>query len=346
MSSEALAMILANATPFGLPLATRFRSIDLREGVLLAGPSGWGEFTPFPEYDDQTAARWLSAAVEAAYGSWPAAKRDVVPVNAIVPAVSPTRAAELTYEAWVADGCSVIKIKVAEQGQTSQDDAARVSAVRYALADVGAIDPKIRIDANGAWTVDQALAAILELDAAAGGLEYVEQPCASLSELAMVRAETLVPIAADESIRTAADPLRAAQTGAADIVVIKVAPLGGVSVALRVAQAAQGAGIGVVVSGAMDSSVGLAGPLAVAAALDDLPYACGLGTGSLLGGDLVDRPVRPRFGVLPVVRTDPDPQALDRAQARLSPQRAAWWLDRLERAWAAGAQDQVQNLIT
>lgn len=345
MSSEALAMILGKATPFGLPLTTRFRGIDLREGVLLQGPSGWGEFSPFPEYDDQTAVRWLAAAVEAAYGTWPVAKRDVVPVNAIVPAVSPTQAAALTYQACVADGCSVIKVKVAEKGQTSQDDAARVSAVRHALAEVGATDPKIRIDANGAWTVDQAVASIAELDAAGGGLEYVEQPCASLPELAMVRAEVSVPIAADESIRTAADPLLAAQTGAVDIVVIKVAPLGGVKAALQVAQAAQDAGVGVVVSGAMDSSVGLAGPIAVAAALDDLPYACGLGTGSLLAGDLVDRPLRPRFGALPVGRIDPDPRALDRAQGRLPPERAAWWLARLERAWAAGAHTLVQNLI-
>ncbi|MEI6624088.1 MAG: o-succinylbenzoate synthase [Actinomycetes bacterium] len=343
LSDLRLARVLADATPFALPLAVRFRGVEVREGVLLRGPSGWGEFAPFPEYDDVTASRWLACAVEAAYGQWPTARRSSVPVNAIVPAVPAQQAAALTYRAWVSDGCSTIKVKVAEKGQTLDDDIDRVSAVRAALSAASAYEPRIRIDANGAWSVHAAVSAIRELDQAAGGLEYVDQPCATMTELAAVRARVSVPVAADESIRTAADPILAARTGAADIVVIKVAPLCGVTLALEVAAAA---GVPVVVSGAMDSSVGLAGGLAAAAALERLPYACGLGTGALFAEDLIAEPLRPRGGTLPVVRTEPDPAALERAIARVAPARRDWWLARLERAWFAGADVLVGALVS
>jgi O-succinylbenzoate synthase len=253
------------------------------------------------------------------------------------------QAAALTYRAWVSDGCSTIKVKVAEKGQTLEDDIDRVAAVRAALLAASAHEPRIRIDANGAWSVDAAVSAIRELDQAAGGLEYVEQPCATMTELAAVRARVSVPIAADESIRTAADPILAARTGAADIVVIKVAPLCGVTLALEVAAAA---GVPVVVSGAMDSSVGLAGGLAAAAALERLPYACGLGTGVLFAQDLIAEPLRPRGGTLPVVRTEPNQAALERAVARVTPARRDWWLARLERAWFAGADVLVGPLVS
>ena len=339
---RALRDLLRAAQPFGLPLSTRFRGIDVREGVLFQGPSGWGEFAPFDEYDDASCARWLACAVEAAYGNWPWPKRDAVPVNAIIPAVDPRKAAALAYRAYFSDGCATVKVKVAEIGQTLDDDVARIDAVRSALKSAGAYEPRIRIDANGAWSVEEAIVAIRELDQVAGRLEYVEQPCSSLAELAAVRARLGVPIAADESIRNADDPIRAARSGAADLVVIKVPPLGGVNEALRIAAAA---GLPVVVSSAMDSSVGLATGVAVAAALDDLRYACGLGTGALLADDLVAYPMRPSYGYLRVDRMWPDPAALERAKQRVTPQRIMWWRRRITRAWNAGAGAKVGDLV-
>jgi O-succinylbenzoate synthase len=342
VTDRKLAELLASATPFALPLAKPFRGVTHREGVLLQGPSGFGEFAPFLEYDDNTCACWLASGIEAAYGTWPQAVRDRIPVNAIIPALTPTEAAAMAYRAYVGDGCTTVKVKVAEAGQTLDDDVARIAAVRSAQWSAGVHHPAIRIDANGAWTVDEAVVAIRELDGVSGGLEYVEQPCRTLEELAELRGRISVPIAADESIRTASDPIRAAQMSAADIVVVKVPPLVGVHLALEVVRAA---GVPVVVSGAMDSSVGLSAGIALAAAVDSLPLACGLGTGALLADDLVAVPVRPRHGSLAVGRIAPDPERLAAASDRLGPQRRAWWLDRLARAWEAGARELAGSWI-
>lgn len=329
-----LALLLASATPFCLPLSRPFRGVTVREGLLLRGPSGWGEFAPFPEYDVRVASRWLCAAVEAAFGNWPSPHRDAVPVNAIIPAVSARVASDLTAEAVALDGCTTIKVKVAQAGQALADDVARVGAVRDALVAAGITDGNIRVDANGAWTVDEAIEAIEALTAAADGLEYVEQPCRSLPELAAVGVAVETLIAGDESIRTAANPAAAVRAGNIDIAVIKVPPLGGVRAALAVAQAV---GVPVVVSGAMDSSVGLAPGLALAAALPELHFACGLGTGSLLTADVIDFPLRPTGGRLPATRTAPDSAALAAASDRMSTTRQAWWRRRMEMAWSAGA---------
>lgn len=342
MTDRKLAELLANATPFALPLAKPFRGVTYREGMILAGPSGAGEFAPFLEYDDQTCARWLASAVEAAYGTWPNQRRDRVPVNAIVPALAPHDAAAMAYRAYVGDGCRTVKVKVAEAGQSLDDDIARIEAVRSAQQSAAVPDPRIRVDANGAWSVEQAVVAIREIDRAAGGVEYVEQPCRTLAELAQLRRLVSVPIAADESIRTAGDPIRAAREGAVDVVVVKVPPLGGVSLALEVVQAA---GVPVVVSGAMDSAVGLCAGVALAAAVDELPYACGLGTGALLEKDLVMSPLRPSFGSLATGRHNPDPDMLKQASDRLGADRGRWWRDRMARAWQAGANDLVGRLL-
>lgn len=342
MIDRKLAAILANATPFSLPLTKQFRGVNHREGVIIAGPSGFGEFAPFLEYDDATCARWLASAVEAAYGTWPQPRRSSIPVNAIIPALAPNDAAALAYRAYVGDGCRTVKVKVAEPGQTLDDDIARVAAVRAAQQSACVPHRRIRVDANGAWSVGQAVAAIRELDRVAGGLEYVEQPCRTLEELAEIRRLVSVPIAADESIRTAGDPIRAARQHAADIVVVKVAPLGGVNLALEVVEAA---GVPVVVSGAMDSAVGLAAGLALAAAVADLPYACGLGTGALLAHDVVSSPLRPARGELFVQRISPDSDALALAHERLGADRCAWWADRVERAWRSGAEALVGELL-
>jgi O-succinylbenzoate synthase len=280
--------------PFRIPLRVRFRGVSERRGVLLRGPSGWGEFSPFPEYGPEESARWLGAALEAATGQWPAPVRTEVPVNAIVPAVSPRRAHEMTRTS----GCSAVKVKVADG-----DDEARVEAVRDALGPNG----RIRIDVNAAWDVDEAALRIKALQRY--GLEYVEQPVATLSEMAELRRRVDVPLAADESVRKAPDPLRVPGLEAADLVVLKVQPLGGVARSLRVAEAA---GLPAVVSSAVETSVGLAAGLALAAALPELPYACGLGTQALLAGDVTRDPLVPVDGVLAVRRPEVDEDELAR----------------------------------
>ncbi len=328
MRDGRLADILHGAVPFALPMARRFRGTTVREGMLLRGPAGWGEFAPFPEYDASQCARWLAAAVEAAYVGWP------VPVNAIIPAVSADDAAALTRTAVLERGCTTVKVKVAEPGQGPGEDEARVAAVRDCLdAALGRGAGRIRIDANGAWSADAAVTALARL--AHYDLEYVEQPCAALADLVEVRRRSGVPVAADESVRLAADPQAAAAS--VDVIIIKVPPLGGVRPALQVAEAAAAVGTPAVVSGALDSCVGLSAGLALAGALPDLPYACGLGTGALLAADLVPEPVVPSGGQLAVVRHAPDLDALLAARERITPERAAWWRERLAGAWEAMA---------
>jgi O-succinylbenzoate synthase len=314
---------LDGARVYAIPMTTRFRGITVREGMLIEGPAGWGEFCPFREYDDREAAGWLATAVEATTVGWPEPIRDRVPINCTVPAVGPERAHEIVS----ASGCGTAKVKVADHPDSLGDDLARVEAVRDALGPSGAI----RVDANGLWDIDTAVAVIPQLDKAAGELEYVEQPCRTIEELAVVRRKVTVRIAADESIRRAEDPLRVAIAGAADIAVIKCTPLGGVRRSLRVAEAA---GLPCVVSSALETSVGLAAQLALAGALPELDFACGLGTLSLLHGDLVPDAdsLRPVEGYLPVPRTPPalDPALLDTHQLTDQKQ-AAWWRDRLRR---------------
>jgi o-succinylbenzoate synthase len=274
---------------FAIPMTTKFRGITVREGALLRGPAGWGEFSPFAEYGPRESARWLASALESAYQGWPAPVRDRIPVNVTVPAVGPDHARRIV----AASQCRTAKVKVAERGQSDADDIARVEAVRDALGP----DGKIRVDANGGWDVDRALRMLRALDRF--GLEYAEQPCATLAEMASLRRLAGVPLAADESIRKAEDPVKVRAAGAADIVVVKVQPLGGVRAALQVAQAC---GLPVVVSSAIDTSVGLAAGLALAAALPELPYACGLATMSLLAGDVTADPLTEAGGELPVRR--------------------------------------------
>jgi O-succinylbenzoate synthase len=280
------------------------------------GAGGWGEWSPFLEYPPEVAEPWLRCAEEAARGDWPAAVRDVVPVNVTVPAVGPERAHAIVLDG----GCTTAKVKVAEPGQTLADDEARVEAVRDALGPSG----RLRVDANGAWPVEDAVAAIRALDLAAGGLEYVEQPCATVEELASVRRAVGVPIAADESIRRASDPYRVRDLEAADIAVLKVQPLGGVRACLRIAE---DIGMPVVVSSALETSVGIAAGLALAGALPSLPYACGLATVQLLTADVVGGPLVPVDGTLPVSVPTVDPHALDLLAATAD--RVAHWEARL-----------------
>jgi o-succinylbenzoate synthase len=302
------------ALVFDLPMRVRFRQQTHRSGVLLHGPAGWGEFSPFPGYDATTCARWLAAAREAADDGWPSPLRDSVPVNTTVPAVGPDHAHALVS----ASGCSTAKVKVAEPGQTLAEDVARVEAVRDALGSAG----KVRVDANAAWSVDEAVVALKALDVF--DLEYAEQPVATLEEMAQLRRRVDVRLAADESVRTADDPLRVVGLEAADVVVLKVQPLGGVRRCLDVAEAC---GLPVVVSSAVETSVGIAAGVALAAALPELPFACGLGTVSLLDGDVTTDPLLPLHGRLPVRKVVPDPSMVSADE-----ETTAWWMARMQAA--------------
>ena len=317
---------------WSIPMRTRFRGITVREGVLIRGERGWGEWSPFLEYPPEVAEPWLRCAEEAAAGDWPAPVRTSVPVNVTVPAVGPDRAHAIVR----AGGCTTAKVKVGEPGQSSAEDEARVEAVRDALGPSG----RIRVDANGGWDVDAAVAAIGRLDRAAGGLEYVEQPCASVEDLAVVRRTVGVPIAADESIRRAADPYRVRDLEAADVAVLKVQPLGGVRACLRIAE---DIGLPVVVSSALETSVGIAAGVALAAALPELPYACGLATVQLLTDDVAATPLLPVDGELPVGVPLVDDAALARLAA--DPDRAAHWAARLAevREWRLAVRQDVRS---
>ena len=298
-----------------LPMRVRFRGITVREVALIDGPSGWGEFGAFLEYQPPEAAHWLASAIESAYGVRPPVRRRRIPVNATVPAVGPDEVAAVLARF---PGATTAKVKVAEPGQTLADDVARVDAVR-------AVIPTVRVDANGGWTPDEAVAAAAALTAE-GALEYIEQPCPMVAELAEVRRRVDVPIAADESIRKAADPLAVVRAGAADIAVLKVAPLGGVGALLDIAAHID---IPVVISSALDSAVGIGAGLAAAAALPRLEHACGLGTGGLFVSDVAD--LVPVDGSLPVGEVVPDPARL--ADLAASPQRRDWWIDRVRQCY-------------
>ena len=375
---ESIDDLLARVHVVALPMRVRFRGITERELVLIDGPAGWGEFGPFGEYHDPEAAHWLASAVEMAWQGPPPPVRSRVPVNATVPAVPAGEVAAILDRF---PGCMTVKVKVAEKGQHLVDDVARVAAVLQARP--GA---RVRVDANGAWSVAEAAHAVRVLDQAVRaadvsrapgtgpvsldgpGLEYVEQPCATVDELVELRERLAadgvhVDVAADESIRRAEDPLRVVRAGGADRAVVKVAPLGGPRRLLAVAAEL---GVPVTVSSALDSAVGVAAGVAAAAALpgvgalpaaaalpgvgarggsgaagarggsrgddDDIP-AAGLGTGGFFVEDVVDPGVFAlEDGHLPVRQVAPDPARLE--ELRIGGERRDWWLDRIRRCHA------------
>ncbi len=299
---------LDDAPVFAVPLTGG----GAREGMLLEGPQGWGEFGPAASDGDESAARWLTSAMEAGTVGWPDPLRGRIPVAVTVPAVDPGTARRLVSDS----GCATAVVAV---DGPLPDAVARVSAVREALGPGGAI----RCDARGGWDVDTAVTAAAALQAAAGALQYVEQPCRTREETAAVRRRLEVPIAADASMRDTAD-----------IVVLRCGPLGGVRRALRVADAC---GLPCVVASDGETSIGLAAGLALAGALPELPFACALGTRLLLGGDVVAGPrsLVPVDGFLPVSPMPPAPErGLLERYALDDGDRIAWWRDRLRRAAA------------
>lgn len=309
---------------YAIGLKTKFRRITVREGVVFKGPAGWAEFSPFNDYGIAESAHWWNSAIDSANNNWPEAQRDLIEVNATVPAVSAKQAFEIVQNS---GGCKTVKVKVGEPGQGLQDDIERVVAVRDALGQGG----KIRVDVNGGWNVDDAIDSIKKLDRAVGGLEYVEQPVASIADLSRVRKAVNVPIAADESIRRVEDPYEVVRAEAADIAVLKVQPLGGVWAALNIAQ---DIGLPVVVSSALESSIGLSAGIALAAALPELPFACGLATANLLVGDLVTQPLLPEDGKIQVGRVIPDPTKLQEFAADI--ETTERWLNRIAEVQKVG----------
>ncbi|MCS6553110.1 o-succinylbenzoate synthase [Curtobacterium flaccumfaciens pv. flaccumfaciens] len=317
-----LADLLADAHVVALPMRVRFRGITTREAVVLRGPAGWTEFSPFVEYDDAEAAAWLRATVDFGWTDHePAA--DSVPVNATVPAIAADDVADLLARY---PGCTTAKVKVAEPGTTVDDDVARVAAVRRVMGPEAAV----RVDANGLWSVEQAAAALERL--APFDLQYAEQPCATVPELAELRSRIAglgVRIAADESVRKASDPLAVARAGAADVLVVKAQPLGGITAARAVIA---DAGLPCVVSSALDTSVGLGMGAFLAAAAMTPGYAAGLGTAAMFAGDVTDDPLLPVGGRVPVRRVDVTAELVERYAA--SPERTAWWRERVARVHA------------
>jgi O-succinylbenzoate synthase len=313
------------APVFAIPVVGGVGDVNVREGMLIEGPQGWGEFSPNDECDDHAAARWLTAAIEAGTVGWPDPVRGRVPIAVTVLAVDPLRAYEIVANA----GCRTAEVTVADRKGALGDDLARLEAVRDALG----VDGAIRCTANGMWDVDTAASAIAALDRAAGGLEFVEQPCRTFEELAAVRGRSSVPIATTVPIG-ADDAPRASLVGAADVAVLRCGPLGGVRRALVVAEAC---GLPCVVASTRETSIGLSAGLALAGALPELKYACGLGTRSLLTGDLVAGPrsLIPVDGYLPVAPMPPAPDPeLVRQFAITDKDRIAWWRERLRTARA------------
>jgi len=285
--------------PVRIPMRQRFRRVDHREAVLIRGPCGWGEFSPFPDYPPEVTTRWLAAALELACSELPAPGRTHVPVNVTVPAIDPVTAVALVVES----GASTAKVKIGEPGQTEEDDLARVEAVREVLGPEG----KIRVDVNAGWDLDTATRRIEAL--AVFDLQYVEQPVATVADMKTLRSRVSVPLAADELVRQSPHPLRVIDEGAADLVILKVQPMGGVA---RVLDLANRASIPVVISSALETSVGMYGGLLAASLIDDLPFACGLGTVALIEGDPTLAPLIPSGGMLEVRRPEPDPELLRR----------------------------------
>lgn len=311
-----------SASVYDIAMTVKFRGITRRQGMVWRGDAGWTEWSPFPEYGPHEAAAWLVAAREVADLGYPDPVRDAIPVNVTVPAVD----ADHAHRIVAGSGCGTAKVKVAERGQSLADDLARLEAVRDAIGPAG----RIRVDANGAWTVDEAERALIALHRF--DLEYAEQPCATVTALAELRrrvARRGILVAADESIRRQGDPERVVAENAADIAVLKVQPLGGVR---RCLELAERLGLPVVVSSALETSIGLRAGIALAASLPELPYACGLNTSALLRNDLTGLPLTAVDGRIPVRAVDVDEGLVDAAAA--APEVDAWWRARYDQVVA------------
>jgi O-succinylbenzoate synthase len=305
-----------------LPLRTRFRQIQTREIAIFRGER-WAEFSPFVEYDDDESSQWLKAALSWANDPLPQLQREAVGVNATLPAVENSEIERVLEPFGV---FQTIKIKVAENSSAIEQDIERIRQVRKLYSDV-----RIRLDANGGFSVDAALD--LAEKTQEMGLEYFEQPVATVLELKQLRQKLVdrnieLKIAADESIRKASDPLLVAREQAADIAVLKVQPLGGIAPALKIAK---DCGLEVVVSSALESSVGISHGLYLAGALPEMNYDCGLATAALLAADVTDKPLIAVNGEIEIKEVEPTDELIDKYS--VSGERKDWWLRRIDRCW-------------
>jgi O-succinylbenzoate synthase len=313
--------VLGSARVVSLPLHTKFRGLNQREALLFEGQNGWAEWSPFIEYPDEEAAVWLQAAIEFAFAPQINTLREQIAVNATLPAVAPTEVAGVLQRF---GKFNTVKIKVAEPGQSIEEDLARITAA----AEFAPL-ANIRLDANGGYSVQQALQLAHELSEELFEIEYLEQPVATIAEMAELRLKLKtfgLKIAADESVRKVSDPIAVAHAGAADILVLKAAPLGGISRALQISSEA---GLPVVVSSALETSVGISMGALLAASLPQLNFDCGLATASLLAADVTEQPLLPIDGKIEVRRVEVSHELLEKHAA--NQERTEWWLARLER---------------
>jgi O-succinylbenzoate synthase len=315
--------LVATAKVVSIPLRTKFRGLTERELLVFEGPYGWSEWATFTEYQDEEAATWLAAAIEWGFDEVPEPVRKQVPVNAILPSVPKNEIAKVLGRA---GKFSTVKVKVADPKQSLADDLERILEVKNLFPDT-----KLRLDANGGYSVDQALELMTQVESNSLELEFFEQPVATIAELAELKVEiakrgAIVKIAADESVRKSSDPLAVELAGAADLLVLKSAPLGGVRNALEIANSSK---LEICASSAMQSSIGLAAELHFAACLPNLNFDAGLGTGHLFGGDLSADRLIPVDGFIEVRRPEINTSALDILKAE--DHRYDWWVARLER---------------
>jgi O-succinylbenzoate synthase len=298
-----------------LPTKTNFRGINIREVALFQGVAGWGEFSPFIEYQPSECVPWLRSAIEAATTPWPELKRSKVKVNGTIPALNTPGEIERIVESF--PGVDTFKVKV---GDNLSEDIARLAKVRSLRPNA-----KLRIDVNGTWRVATAVTNLHAIYENTGAIEFVEQPCQSVAELRELKEKlkVAIPIAGDEILRKSADPFKVDLTGAVDILALKVQPLGGI---MRAHELAQHHNLPIVVSSALESAVGISHGLALAASFDEINFDCGLATGSLLSANVGELPIVD--GEIEVKRIEPNFDGLD-----VSPERYKWWQDRLMKTW-------------
>ena len=308
--------LLATLRVIALPTRTNFRGVTVREVALMQGPQGWGEFSPFLEYDDNECRPWLASAIEAATVARPARYRDAIAVNGIIPELNDKKEIESLMRTF--SGAKTFKVKV---GKNLTEDVVRVARV-FSNAPKAAI----RIDVNGLWSVEEALTHLYAYYEEIGPFQYVEQPCATVEELRELKRKIKIPlrIAADEVIRKAPDPFAVDLTDAADVVMLKVQPLGGIQRCLDIANHH---GLPVVVSSALESAIGIEYGLDLAASISDLTFDCGLATGSLLASDVAAHEISD--GKITLGQISPHFDGLD-----VSPERYEWWKNRIMRVGA------------
>ncbi|MFM2321293.1 MAG: hypothetical protein RL612_440 [Actinomycetota bacterium] len=322
-AKASLSDLLSTARVVSIPLKHKFRGLMHREALLFEGPEGWAEWSPFLEYEDEEAAVWLRAAIEYAYQPTPPLVTSIVPINATLGAIK----SKYFQEALEPFGAfKTVKLKVAEPGQTIVDDLYRVLRLREFYPEA-----KIRIDANGGYSVQNAIELAKEIAIAGIDLEYFEQPVKTIAELAEVRLKLSrvgIKVAADESVRKVSDPLAVAQAHAADVLVLKAQPLGGIRNALAISKEA---GLPVTISSALETSIGISMGLHLAAALEVDSFDAGLGTVAMFEDDVCDEPFIAQNGLLYPKRAVPSEKKLDKLAA--DQDRTEWWMKRLERCF-------------